>query len=64
MTLQTLHYSTAIRVNVLVTSCLFYCNAPLYYLPNKLLHRPQLVHNSAVHIISIHHITPVLKQLY
>ncbi|KAF0037864.1 hypothetical protein F2P81_010738 [Scophthalmus maximus] len=55
-------------VNALVTSHIDYCNATLAGIPNTLIHRLQLIQNSAAWIItrskSTGHVTTLLLQLH
>ena len=61
-------HSSEVQVNALVTSRIDYCNAILAGIPNKLIHRLQLIQYSAAQIItrskSTEHVTPLLTQLH
>ncbi|KAF7653420.1 hypothetical protein LDENG_00083060 [Lucifuga dentata] len=60
-------HSIEVLIHALVTSHIDYCNAILSGIPDKLLHRLQIIQNSAARIIShtksSDHITPILIQL-
>ena len=55
-------------VNALVVSKLDYCNGLLYGLPNYLVHKLQMVLNSAARLVTLtsksNHITPILRKLH
>ena len=59
---------TEVLVNTLFTSCIDYCNGILAGIPNKLIHRIQLIQNAAAQIISssksTEHVPLLLIQLH
>jgi len=61
-------HCTEVLIHALVTSRIDYCNSLLFGIPEKQLHRLQLIQNSAARIVThsniFDHITPVLYQLH
>ncbi len=61
-------HSTEVPIHALVTSRIDYCNSLLFGIPEKQLHRLQLIQNSAARIVTrsrtFDHTTPILFQLH